>query len=361
MKKETARRMKYVLIVLLLLFLGIGLWLADYFLIPKAERTDVKAPVSSDASPGDIPEKESVSSAAEEEIMAAEEPPEEMLPEESMFPVLLDAFPEEAANQPVEAGTGSVDDPEGTSVVGASDDGRNRIVVTKTVTGTGDDRITYYVADLLLADIRELKTCFAKDSYGENIYERTSSMAKRCQAVLAVNGDCYGWRDNGIVIRNGELFRDIPVRVGFALYEDGHMGCYEETSATGQELLDQGVWSAYSFGPELVHDGRAAEGLEAEYKVDPLSSSIEHKQPRTAIGQIGPNHFVLVVADGRQPGYSRGMRMWELADLMESLGCREAYNLDGGSSATMYFKGEVVNHSCSKKGEREVSDCIFVN
>lgn len=352
--------MKHVLIFLLLLLLGIGLWLADYFLIPKTERTGVKAPVSSDILPGDVKEEESAASASEK-IPEEETVAEESLPEEGTFPVLLDAFPEEAVNQPVEAGTDSVDDPEGTTIVGASDDGRNRIVVTKTVTGTDDDRITYYVADLLLADIRELKTCFAKDSYGENIYERTSDMAKRCQAVLAVNGDCYGWRDNGIVIRNGELFRDVPERTGFALYEDGHMGCYEETSTTGQEMLDQGVWSTYSFGPELVHDGRAAEGLEAEYKVDPLSSSIEHRQPRTAIGQVGPNHFVLVVADGRQPGYSRGMRMWELGDLMESLGCREAYNLDGGSSATMYFKGEVVNHPCSKMTEREVSDCIFIN
>lgn len=264
-------------------------------------------------------------------------------------------------DQPVEAGDGSEDQPEGTTILGASDDGWNRIVVTRTVTGTGEDKVTSYVADILVSDVRELKTCFAQDAYGENIYEKVSDMAIRCGAVLAVNGDCYGWRDNGIIIRNGELFRDQPARIGLALYENGDMQCYEETAASGQNLKKEKVWMTFSFGPELVRNGEVKEGLRKEdhYTVD--LTGISNHCPRTAIGKVAENHFVFVVVDGRQPGYSKGMYLDELAGFMKEIGCEEAYNLDGGASAVMYFKGQIVNHPCSASGERKVSDCIFIH
>lgn len=327
---------------ILLPVLAAGIWAADYFLIPKVEKRSVKAPT------------ELSDRGADAENAAA-------LTTDSGYPVMVDQFPEEALSQEVEAGSGSESDPEGTTVLGASDDGVNRILVTKTVTGQGEDKVTYYVADLLLRDVRELKTCFAQDVYGENVYERTSDMADRSKAVFAVNGDCYGWRDDGIIIRNGSLFRDRPARVGLAIYEDGSMQAYEEEKTTGEDMAQGQVWHTFSFGPELVRDKKVLDGLgkEENYRVD--LKEISHHSPRTAIGKVGENHFVFVVVDGRQPGYSKGMYLNELAELMKRMGCTEAYNLDGGASSTMYFKGQIVNHPCSVFGERGVSDCIFVN
>ena len=346
-KKKLPAVIKILLAVILAILLSVGVWLADYFLIPKAEQTGIKAPV-------DYRTETTV-------IDTAEEISEEQMAEsDDNYPILLDQFPTDMLDQPVEVGTGSMDDPEGTTVLGANDDGVNQIVVTKTVTGEGDERLTYFVADIYVADVKEFKTCLAKDTYGENVYEKTTEMAARCQAVLAVNGDCYGWRDDGIVIRNGQLLRNQPMREGLAVYQDGHMEVYDETRTNGQALVDAGVWDTFSFGPALIQNGQQVDGLHDDYQVD-LTGGLQHKNPRTAIGQINSHHFVLVVVDGRRPGYSRGARMWELADIMQELGCETAYNLDGGSSATMYFKGQVVNHPSSKKGERSVSDCIFIN
>lgn len=344
MRKTKRYRLILLLIFsVLLLLLAAGIWAADYFLIPKVEKRDVAAPVE------------------EPRQQTKQQDIRQYTKQDEAYPVVADHFPTELLDQPVEAGTGSPDDPEGTVIIGASDDGVNQIVITKTVAGTGEEKVTYYVADLRLQDIKELKTCFAEDIYGENVYERTSDMAKRCQAVFAVNGDCYGWRSDGIVIRNGELFRDEPARSGFAAYEDGHMECYEETSASGQDLADNHVWTTFTFGPALVKEGALPEALDRSHKYAVDIQSISRRNPRTAVGMISEGHYVFVVVDGRQAGYSRGMYLDELAELMQGLGCREAYNLDGGASVTMYFKGEVVNHSSYHSGDRPVTDCIFVN
>ena len=66
--------------------------------------------------------------------------------------------------------------------------------------------------------------------------------------------------------------------------------------------------------------------------------------PRTAIGYYEPGHYCFVVVDGRQSGYSAGMRIERFARLFADLGCTAAYNLDGGRSSVMSFNGSFINH-----------------
>ena len=67
---------------------------------------------------------------------------------------------------------------------------------------------TIYIADIQLTDASYLKTAFANDVFGRNIKETTSNMAAAHNAILAVNGDYYGFRNAGYVLRNGTLYRD---------------------------------------------------------------------------------------------------------------------------------------------------------
>ena len=69
--------------------------------------------------------------------------------------------------------------------------------------------------------------------------------------------------------------------------------------------------------------------------------------------------LAFVVVDGRAEGYSRGVTMTELAEIMISLGAETAYNVDGGGSSTMYFDGEVINQP-SNGGERGTSDILYI-
>ncbi|WP_342565255.1 phosphodiester glycosidase family protein [Paenibacillus sp. FSL R7-0345] len=236
-----------------------------------------------------------------------------------------------------------------------------QIKIDQVETGSGSDKITYYVADVVLKDASSLKSAFADNSFGTNITEVTSEIASGNDAIFAVNGDYYGFRDDGVIIRNGTVYRDEPVRDAMALLEDGTMETYNEEEVSSDELLAQGVSNTLSFGPILIQDGTITSDF-SSVKIDTNfgNRSIQNANPRTAIGMIAPNHYVFVVVDGRNEGYSRGMTLTELADLMQDLGATEAYNLDGGGSSTMYFMGRVVNNPQGKNQERGVSDILYI-
>lgn len=235
------------------------------------------------------------------------------------------------------------------------------VSISTVVTGSGDDQVTYYVADVVLADATVLRSAFAKDEFGTNITEDTSDIAADNGAIFAVNGDYYGFRDTGIVIRNGVVYRDSPAREGLVFYRDGTVEVYDETTTTAQQLLDAGAWNTLSFGPAIVEDGQVVDGIDqVEVDTNVGNHSIQGDQPRTAVGVIGTNHLVFVVVDGRSPGYSAGVDMDELAQIMVGLGATTAYNLDGGGSSTMVFDGSLVNDPLGTGAERGTSDILYV-
>jgi exopolysaccharide biosynthesis protein len=240
-----------------------------------------------------------------------------------------------------------------------SDD--SNITISTVVTGSGDSTVTYYVADVVLDDATELRSAFADNSFGENIIENTSDIAADNNAIFAINGDYYGFRDTGIVIRNGVIFRDDGAREGLAFYRDGTVQLYDETTTTATDLLAAGVWNTLSFGPALLENGGILDGIDnVEVDTNFGNHSIQGEQPRTAVGIIAPDHLVFVVVDGRSTGYSAGVTMTGLAQIMQGLGATTAYNLDGGGSSTMYFNGELVNNPLGKEEERGTSDILYV-
>jgi hypothetical protein len=131
----------------------------------------------------------------------------------------------------------------------------------------------------------------------------------------------------------------------------------EFSTATTPDL--KGVKVAIAGGPALIRDGKAF-SLKSPPPGTPASWSEMSKydrHPRSAIGW-SPTHFYLVTVDGRQPGYSVGMKLAELAEYFAGLGCTEAMNLDGGKSAQMWVSGQIVNSPC--QGEDTVANSFFV-
>ena len=139
------------------------------------------------------------------------------------------------------------------------------------------------------------------------------------------------------------------------IYADGSMKIVDPSSVTAQELVDQGVWQAFSFGPGLVEDGEISVSLDSEV------GRAKASNPRTAIGIIDDLHYVFVVSDGRTDD-SEGVSLYELASFMEQLGVQTAYNLDGGGSSTMVFRNQIINNPTGGFGnrEREVSDIVYI-
>lgn len=227
-----------------------------------------------------------------------------------------------------------------------------------TITTSRANDTTYYVADIIVSDPAYLKTAFAENSYGRNIKAKTSTMAESNNAILAINGDYYGFRDGGFVIRNGVLYRETvrsDTTEDLVIDSNGDFSIVNEGDTSAAALAEAGAQQVLSFGPALVVDGQIV--VDSGDEVDQSKTS----NPRTAIGQIGANHYVMVVSDGRTDE-STGLSLLQLAEVMSDLGCQVAYNLDGGGSSTMWFNGSIVNKPTSNGAisEREISDIIYV-
>ena len=228
--------------------------------------------------------------------------------------------------------------------------------ITIKLTDTEQYGTSIHIADITVSSAEYLKAAFAKNSYGKNVTATTSSIAASNNAILAINGDYYGAREKGYVIRNGVVYRS---KAGgddiVCIYADGTMEIVSDSDYTADELVDRGVWQALSFGPALIKDGAITVDDDDEVRRAMVSN------PRTAIGMIDDNHYIFLVADGRT-SESDGLSLSELAQIMQSLGCSVAYNLDGGGSSTMYFNGKVVNNPTTngRIKERAVSDIVYI-
>ena len=216
-----------------------------------------------------------------------------------------------------------------------------------------------YIADITVSSSDYLKTALAQNTYGTNVTAKTSVTAAKNNAILAVNGDYYGANSTGYVIRNGVVYRD-TVREDssngdLAIYKDGSFKIIYEDEISAEQLVKDGVVNLLAFGPSLVEDGEIT--VDTNSEVGQSMSS----NPRTAIGIIDENHYIIVVSDGRT-SESEGLSLYQLAEVMKSYGVKTAYNLDGGGSSTLYFNGQVINKPTTNGtiSERAVSDIVYI-
>lgn len=217
-----------------------------------------------------------------------------------------------------------------------------------------------YIADVTVSSSDYLKTAFAQNAFGTNVTAKTSETAADNNAILAVNGDYYGANSTGYVIRNGVVYRD-TVREDssngdLAIYKDGSFKIIYEDQISADQLVKDGVVNLLAFGPALVENGEIAVGTNEEVGQAMASN------PRTAIGIIDENHYIIVVSDGRT-SESKGLSLYQMAEVMKSYGVKTAYNLDGGGSSTLYFNGQVINKPTTggnRISERAVSDIVYI-
>lgn len=215
-----------------------------------------------------------------------------------------------------------------------------------------------YVADIVLSSPDYLQTAFAQNAYGRNVTEKTSEISERAGAILAINGDYYGTREEGYVLRNGVLYRNTAAagQKDLVIYADGSVSIISEDEITAEALLETGAQQIISFGPSLIEDGAITVSEEDEV------GKAKASNPRTAVGVIDDLHYVFVVSDGRTDE-SAGLSLVQLAGFMKSLGVTTAYNLDGGGSSTMYFNGQIINEPTTNGKsikERSVSDIVYI-
>ena len=218
---------------------------------------------------------------------------------------------------------------------------------------------TYYAADVWIRNIAHFSTAFGPGDFSKGTVKAQMplSIADEAGALLALSGDYCGVRRTGLVIRNGVLYRDSVTEDVCVLYADGTMETYYRDTFDLDAAIMRGAYQSWSLGPKLIENG----GLPASYDgaAGTLHSVLDHRDPRAAIGYYEPGHYCLLVVDGRQGEYSKGLTLTQLSELFLALGCTDAYNLDGGQTAAMVFDGMVVNRPYHDG--RVVSDVICIS
>lgn len=226
------------------------------------------------------------------------------------------------------------------------------INIEKTVTTLNGGPLVYYVADICISDIRSFERYFANDSFG-SYRQAVIDMGKDSGAILCMNGDYYGNQSAGIVIKNGTVYRSKQSNCDVCvLFYDGTMKTYSPSEFDLDEVLEQAPYQSWSFGPMLL-DGNGE--VLSSFNV---SDYVFDTNPRSGIGYYAPGHYCFVVVDGRWSNYSWGVTIKEYAEIFHELGCKQAYNLDGGQSSILTFNNAYVNKDIY--GGRDMSDVLII-
>lgn len=231
---------------------------------------------------------------------------------------------------------------------------RNRYVsenVSITVTEHDVNGVVYHLADIYIRDISSFKTLFADDRFGKGYSESTYKADLRSDSILTMNGDFYGLRNYGVIIRNGTLYRTMKNAICdyCVLFWDGTMECYGPGPVDADALLEQGAYQSWYFGPMLLDENGQP--------MTEFNSNVQKRNPRSGIGYFEPGHYCLVVVEGRTDD-SKGLSLADFSKLMYSLGCKVAYNLDGGETAQMVFDDRTQNELLNNG--RKCSDFIII-
>lgn len=217
-----------------------------------------------------------------------------------------------------------------------------------------------FVAYVKIATPSQLRTAIAGNKLSSTRTNQTSVITAAYNGIVGINGDYYSDKDRqgGHIVRQGQVMRE-RVSDNFDLLfidELGDLHVFHRGKAEQQEAVDafkqeHEIVNAFCFGPGLVIDGEKPEDVSKYKWFDPSGEN-----PRAGIGQLDMLTYVLVAVNGRTDE-SIGVTMDQFADIMLELGCKQAYNLDGGNSATLAYNGEVFNTKIQK--ERDVSDIIY--
>ena len=219
-----------------------------------------------------------------------------------------------------------------------------------------DKTVTANFADVVIAHPTQLRTAFAGGTYGTSRRTHASKMAAANNAVIAINADFYNCRTEGLIIRQGTLYRKKPFGIDTLFIDsEGDFSVVRDYTAINTGYFKKHeIYQTIVFGPVIVENGKAIKKLE---KFNSIACGPRANNPRTAIGQIGHLHYLICTVDGRSDE-SIGITTNQLAVIMAERKCRIAYNLDGGQSSTMIFNNKLYN-VVSDGGERTMTDILY--
>ena len=222
------------------------------------------------------------------------------------------------------------------------------------------DGVRYDIAWIKIASPTQLRTAIA-GAPNEVVAEKPGRMARKVNAIVAINGDFYVQRKDGLIYRQGQAFRYVlnPEKDILVIDDLGDLHVFlngENQTADLLAFMQSGrtIINAFTFGPAIVKGGQALPIPETY--LTRFDSAV--RAPRTVIAQIGPLEYVFVEAEGRVQ-HSKGVTTDQMGEFMVTLGVQTAYCMDGGNSSIMLFNGKYYDANYAES-EREQSDIIYI-
>ena len=239
------------------------------------------------------------------------------------------------------------------------DDGTLKVKIEK---GRENETNIYWV-EISIQDPSQLRTALAGGK-GSLKNAQPVSIARRANAVLALNGDFFTSHKSGIVYRQGQLLRNSPAstRDQLIIDENGDLNILAFSYRTGKQEIQQAfdsfqekhqIRDCFCFGPGLIIDGVTQQ---FNYR-EKVSCGYPTRAQRIIFCQTGPLEYLFLVTEGKeqnQPGFT----VPECVELLEKRGgILQAYNLDGGNSSQIILCGEKINAAEYGKA-RDIADMI---
>lgn len=201
--------------------------------------------------------------------------------------------------------------------------------------------------------------------------KKTSRIASEHHALAAINGSYFNMKRGNSVcflkvdrqVMDTTALSELKQRVTGAVYVRKGKIKLIPWNRQIEKTYKRKVGTLLASGPLLLKEGRTCNWRSCEEEF------IQTKHPRSAVCVTKNGKILLITVNGRFPGRAEGVNIPELAHLTRILGGKDALNLDGGGSTTLWLSGApdqgVVNYPCDNKrldhaGEREVSNILYI-
>lgn len=200
----------------------------------------------------------------------------------------------------------------------------------------------FWTAQVKISSVSQMKAALSYGTYG-GTRQRTSDAVTSNNAVIGINGSAFSYETgkpgfDAVMLKNGKIYNK-ALGTSYSLMAisyDGTMFSPEQGLSAAQ-LKQGGVRDTFNFGPILIKDGQAASLYDQGYPEVYASPDMTGAYPRSAVGMVRPGEYVLLVSN------APGLTLAQMRTIFRQYGCTYAYNLDGGGSATMSYRGYVLN------------------
>lgn len=219
------------------------------------------------------------------------------------------------------------------------------------------DGSVYTFSEVKVGHPSQFRRFFADNRFNSQMRYTTTEMSETVNAVVGASGDYYAYRGIGVVVNNGQIFRDRGQLLDTCFIDDNgdllftYAGDITGTDVLKQYIEDHRIRFSLSFGPVMIENGENC--VPGIYN----SGEINKSYARAALCQLGHLHYLVVAANTEDP-YFFVPTAHEFAENLVNMGIPKAYALDGGQTATIAMNNQLMN-KVSYGSQRKISDIIY--